>query len=459
MIGTRKARFLYLVILVAALAPGNAPRAEGPLVVGGPPSPPAGFLQNSVPGQPFRWTINPVTYWTDPGPSTGPALGNQTAAQADALTQQAFQVWQDVPTSNITFSAAGHLGADVTSANIMAVLNAIEDCTTLPGPPAGGIAQQRSVIYDVDGSAVKALGEDPTTTLGFADVVCAASDGTTNFYQRGEAVMNGLFIDGIKTATNPEVTLDEFTGAFIHEFGHMIGLDHSQVNLQCLTGFSPCTSDDLAGVPIMFPVALPGRGNTLSVDDIAGVSVLYPETVTNPPTQVPFASTTGRLQGRVFFTDGATQAQGYNVIARQVTNPGRIAVSSVSGFLYTADAGNAAVPSSLTEDPFGSRNTTLIGFFDIPGLPPGSYTIEVEAINNSGKFPFVGGSSLGPIGNLGFQFPLSGSCTNKQFFNIPSPGLDPCNIGSQITVNAGDNKTGNDIIFVGTAPQFDAWED
>ncbi len=108
MIGTWKARSLYLVILVAALAPGNAPRAEGPLVVGG-------LGAGIVAGQPFRWTINPVTYWTDPGASSGPALGNQTAAQADALTQQAFQAWQDVATANITFSKAGQLGADVNS--------------------------------------------------------------------------------------------------------------------------------------------------------------------------------------------------------------------------------------------------------------------------------------------------------------------------------------------------------
>ena len=38
----------------------------------------------------------------------------------------------------------------------------------------------------------------------------------------------------------------------IHEFGHLIGLDHSQINLEILGGSYPCNQDDVAGLPIMF---------------------------------------------------------------------------------------------------------------------------------------------------------------------------------------------------------------
>ncbi|MGD0922573.1 MAG: matrixin family metalloprotease, partial [Terriglobia bacterium] len=157
-----------------------------------------------------------------------------------------FQVWQDAPTANITFtpdaSNGGKLGADVTASNIMDVINAIEGCGAL-----GSIAKERSIIYDVDGSAVAAAGMDRNSVLGFASPACPGSNGVdSNYYQRGYSVLNGRFLDGIDNASNPEVPAAYFKAVMIHEFGHLLGLDHSQINLGCLTGDSPC---DLDGVP------------------------------------------------------------------------------------------------------------------------------------------------------------------------------------------------------------------
>lgn len=433
-------RFVPLLLVLV----GIPAQAGGPLYVGGP---------GAAAGIPYRWNINPVTYWTDQG-----NLGTQTTAQADDLVAQAFKVWQDVPTASISFSAAGKLSDDVTAANVMEVQNALNNCSVPLGSTS--VAQDRTIIYDVDGSAFKALGEDPTTTLGFADAFCFASDGINNSFSRGEAVLNGLFIDGKPdTSANPEVTVDEFRAAFIHEFGHMIGLDHSQINLNCLTSSCAPDSDDLQGVPTMFPVLISVEMATLSTDDIAAISELYPETTSNPPTQVPFASTTGRITGHVLFSDGVTAAQGFNVIARNVSSPRATAVSSVSGFLFTADAGNPFFFGSAFGSPsqFGSRTPALVGFYNIPGLPPGSYTVEVEAINNSGDNPFVGGSSVGPIGTLGFQFPMPGTCT-REFHNAAESANDLCDDQTPVTVNAGEVQTDIDITLNGTRPRFDAWE-
>ena len=471
---TRKVESYCVLFFVAWLLGGVTLRGEGPLLVGGPSLP----GQPQKEGQPFHWggntqafnsTTMTLSYWTDMG-----NLGGQTNAAADGLVDAAFKSWQDVTTANINFSKAGKLGQDVTSANAMTVLDAVRDCRTLPGPPAGGIAQPVSVVYDTDGSIFSALGEDPNMVLGFASALCPSSDGANNIYNRGGAVLNGKFIDGVDTASNPEVTLDEFKSVFIHEFGHMIGLDHTQINLQCLTGSSVCTTDDLAGVPIMFPVLISAK-TVPTTDDVAGLSVLYPETVNDPANlHVPF-NTMGRIQGRVFFSDRQVQAQGLDVIARQVDDPTtptidesrRIAVSVVSGFLFTVDAGSAAVPSSLTEDPFGSHDPMLIGFYDIPGLPVDKgqkYTIEVEAIHNSEPIPFVRGSRVGPIGDLGFQFPLPSI--------LPAP--PPCSVEflgavtatcdatqkTQLTPSAGTPlTTGTDVILLNTPPRFDAWED
>jgi len=446
-----RARAALLLGLLPLVLAAIVVRAEGPLYVGGPANVPGQPVANSVEGLPFRWdpTQFPLTYWTDQG-----SLGTLTKAQADALVQQAFQAWQDVPTASISFSKAGDLGANVTASNILSVQDALYNCSTLPGPPAGGIPQPRTIIYDNSlGSILIALGEDPNSTLGFADALCLSSDGVNNFFNRGYAVMNGK---------NLNVT--ELKAVMIHEFGHMIGLDHSQINVEC-AGFFGCSSDAdaLAGLPTMFPILADALAmSTPATDDTAGLSELYPETANNPPNQVPYLATTGRISGRILFSDGVTPAQGFNVVVRQVDNPATpkdesltTAVSNISGYLFTADAGNALVQASgLTPSPFGSRDQTLIGLFNIPGLPPGNYTVEVEALDDT----FVGGSGAGPIGILGFQFPMPGSCATELWNNTESAN-ELCDTSTPITVTAGSTTTGINIILNGTPPRYDAWED
>jgi hypothetical protein len=431
---SRLRRLRPLLLALAAVAAITA-YAAAPLYVGGP---------DAAPGVPYTWKINPLTYWTDQG-----SLGTLNNTAANNLVAAAFQAWQGISTTSISFQNAGSLGADVTANNIGAVENALYNCSTLPGDPAGGIAKPRTIVYDRDGSIIQSWGEDPNSVLGEATPLCLTSDGTNNNFNRGFAIING------KWASSTTIVKAVMT----HEFGHLIGLDHAQVNLDCLDNPS---CDGIDGLPTMFPVLIDDVAmSTPAADDVAAISALYP----GPR----LTSSMGRITGHVFFSDGMTPAQGFNVIARRTGDPLVTAVSSVSGYLFTADAGNPFIQvnttSYQTPNPYGSRDQALIGYYDIPGLPPGDYTVEVEAINNSGEYPFVGGSSVGPIGAyLNFQFPLPSllptppPCTQEYLVSGATATCDST-AATTLTVGAGSTlSTGTDVILIGTPPRYDDWE-
>src|SRR5205085_139984 len=65
-------------------------------------------------------------------------------------------------------------------------------------------------------------------------------------------------------------------------------------------------------------------------------------------------------------SDGVTPVQGLNVIARRVGDEATTAVSVVSGSRYKSNVG------------LGSRDPQLWGFYEIRGLPPGTYRVGVE---------------------------------------------------------------------------------
>lgn len=405
-------RSLALVALFAVLLlPASTAFAGGPL------------LMRSN-GAPFVWsTAAPIIYRTD----NGPLSASVSEATARARVAAMFTVWQDVATSSISYARsttnAGNgvgfigntgpfTGGDV---DTLVEYDAVEtDC---------GNGNQSPIVYDADAAILTGLGMDETSVIGFAGP--CSTNGTQ--FVAGQVVMNGLFQDGL-AAPVPDLTTAELDAAFIHEFGHFSGLDHSQINVNCLM---PCGANDLAGLPTMFPFLVDVSQGTLSVDDIAWISRLYPQTTGG----TTFAGTHGTITGIVIFSDGQSHAQSVNVIARRVNTGGnedrRIAASVISGFKFTSDLGNPIL--GTTASPFGTILPGDIGLFEIP-VPAGSYTVEVESIDPA----FVDRSSIG-------QFPIA------------MPGTAPPPSGA-IVVGAGGTVSGNNVTLIGTDLRFDQFE-
>jgi hypothetical protein len=418
--------------------------AGGPLYVGGP------NLGNN--GEPFLWNIagGPVQYRTDGGPLSRTSGGTIVIDHAGGIArvQSMFQVWQDVPTSDVAFNRAGDLlpvtgftDGDVSTVTEFDRITA--PCNVQnPATPA-----QTAIIFDANGAIMQDLTGDPFVIgVTFA---CQLND--AGHIVSAVSVLNGTFQDGVDSGFNFEIPAAEFDEAFTHEFGHLIGLDHAQANVDLLNSPFPCDEEPLRGLPLMFPfLVCQARVSAglprLAPDDVAIVSKLYPN--------ASFNANYGILRGTIYFSDGLSGAQGVNVVARAVDNPltpenesRRVAFSAVSGYLFTGNPGQSITGTNTGGSDFGSRIVQQIGYFEM-ALPPGDYTLEVESVNNN----FFAGSSVGPLNP---PIPNPGV---HEFWDAAESYFDNPAAVTPINIIAGATVT-RDIILNGTPPRFDRFED
>jgi hypothetical protein len=434
---TRTSLFIAAVLLGTYVSAYGG----GPLVSGS-----AGFGRD---GQPFTWDVAsmPIQYRVDSGPMAKIPAGAATIDNAAGLTrlQNMLTLWQSVPTASISFQYAGAIkpagsfaGVDVaTVADFNAVYGSCK------------AAEQNPIVFDADGSIVRDLGLPPDI-IGFA-APCKL-DSTTGHIVSGYAVLNGGFQDGVSLGTNFELTAAQFDEAITHELGHFLGLDHSQINDDVLDGQLPCSPNKLAGLPLMFPFAYcQARADAglpiLSPDDKAWISNLYPNDA--------FLANYGIIKGVIFFSDGRTPVQGVNVIARRVDDPAtvedeslRIAVSAVSGYLFTASLGQTVTGDNDQGSLSGSRNPGLVGYYEIP-VPPGNYTVEVNSIRPY----FEAGSGVGPLN------PPIRSPGQPEFWDKNESAFDVAGVSDAITVHAGETVKDINVILNGTPTRFDQFED
>jgi hypothetical protein len=427
--------FLAFLLLNGLAFAGGPIRVTGPAAV--------------QPGQPFVWAAGTsVRYTVDSGPLSVNPSGQTVISNAQGLTRvkSLFQNWQAVPTTAITYSYAGPItgvsGGDVKT---------IQDFNAVQGSCNSGA--QNPIIFDANGALLQALGLDPLV-IGFSSL--CKLDLQAGHIVSALVLLNGEFQDGVtNTATNNfEIDTNQFDEAITHEMGHFSGLDHSQINLDLFQSgaVGNCPVDELAGLPLMFPVLFCQSRKSaglpiLSPDDAAWISRLYPAPNYN--------TNYGTISGFVFFSDGITAVEGLNVIARRVDDPTttmdeskRIAVSVVSGFSFTGNPGQSITGTNTNGSQFGSRNPALIGYYEIP-VPPGTYTIQTENIDSS----FTGGSSVGPMDPPAVTYGAFEYWHNyESAFDNPSQ-RDP------VSVVAGQKITNLNFILNQTPPRFDPFED
>ncbi len=416
--------------------------AGGPLVVTGPAA--------TAPGQAFVWPSGaPIRYTVDSGPLSVNPSGQTIINNAQGLTrvQNLFNNWHNVSTAAISYSYAGAItgvtGGDVKS---------MADFNTVQGSCKAGT--QSPVIFDSNGALLKSLGLDPLI-IGFAST--CKLDSVAGHIVSALILLNGQFQDGVtnQNTNNFELTADQFDEAITHEMGHFSGLGHSQINLDLFQSgaFGNCDSDGLAGLPLMFPIAFCQARKSaglpiLSPDDAAWISKLHPSST--------FSASYGTISGFLFFSDGITQMQGANVIARRVDDPTtttidesrRIAFSAVSGFKFTWNPGQAVSGDNPAGASTGSRDPGLIGYYEIP-VTPGQYTVQIEAIDHD----FRGGSGVGPIPVPSF---LPGP---PEYWHKYQSAIDDITAKDIVTVAAGATVGNINFILNGTLPRFDSFEE
>ncbi|MGO9085762.1 MAG: IPT/TIG domain-containing protein [Candidatus Sulfotelmatobacter sp.] len=372
-------------------------RAGGPSYVAG-----TSYFDVTATGQPLVWPQGQITYYTDQG-DLSPILPN---ASANAFIADAFSQWTAVPTAALLATSGGQLAEDVNGAN---VIRNPDGTISMPAdiqPSATGTPV--GVVYDYDGTVTDALvgsGAGDSSQC-FFNAAFGGNDsyGSLATYQHALIVINGQ-------CALESSQLVEVEYRLVRVIGNVLGLGWSQVNLNVITGNPPATAADHAGFPVMhytdpvscvpITVCYPNPYQ-LAMDDIAAISRLYPITTQNqssfPGSQV-FSAVTARIHGSVWFTDSSGNStqpmQGVNVVARWIDPTTglpsrRYAASSVSGFLFTGNAGNPITGfNDALGGPFsqwGSSSTTVEGFFDLAGLelPDGGsaqYQLTVEGLD------------------------------------------------------------------------------
>jgi hypothetical protein len=224
--------------------------------------------------------------------------------------------------------------------------------------------------------------------LGFAgydDVEDGSGDPDRRIVRRGQALFSGACLAPEETQggcgpCQRVLTDNEIRTIVTHEVGHLMGMDHSQVNPQaftdCVQDPAGCPAAASQALPTMFPILVNGAQMLdLHRDDEAYFIHLYGDDASQGCT----------VSGTVFANDGTTPVRGVEVLAKNINGDLTDRVSFVSG---------AEAPRRNNFSKAQGNCSDNCGDYRITHLRDGaSYQLCVQRISTQ----FTGGSSIEPV--------------------------------------------------------------
>lgn len=377
-------------------------------------------------GHSIGWkNAHSIPFWTDLG-----RLGLLSNVQAKALVDAMMSVWESVESANLGFDYQGDLAEEVTVENFSDYL-AMTSCgdSDRDDIPKNVVP----IVFDSDGSILENMtGLGSSGEIGgISTLRCFVGSGADpQSIHQGMVIINGEFIDGLgpKDGSVEDLSINGIAGVILHELGHLSGLDHTALNEEIFNNIHANTLpvEYSKYLPIMLPTVLRDSKSftTLHPDDVAAISSLYPKD--------NYLSESGIISGSIKDKNGDA-VQKVNAIARNMDDPLCEAFSAVTGRKCLPILDTTGTPN-FNGKICGSE--TMKGNYVIEGVEPGTYTVEVEELEEGwirrGMWP----------NELDVELP-----GDAEFYNIEDNASESLYKYSQVRVLSGESVAGIDIVL------------